>query len=540
MDPSALASQYQIPRAPSATPTASSGNSLSDPAALAAKYGIPKAPSTNTVSRPWSAGATTTTSPDQKSAETYGASFPAKTGEGPVAAGLKAAGNLPSSAINLGKGVVQAVEHPLDTLGGVGNAILGGVREGIKGTTGVDINPSDAGQKASDVFNSLSSSLKERYGSLENLQRTATNDPVGFATDILSVVGGGSAILGKEAELGKTIETIAKPVTSAGGKIGDITGGVASGVAKTTTKQVTGLDMPTIQRVIANPEKFTPDAMHEVTRSALGAEVKAPLETRISDLSATGKEYNALREAKSPVAIDSKKISTILGDHGISLDGDGKLVTSAESVPLSPGDKTAIEGFLSQYGPSQVTNSNSFLNARKALDNLSSWDATKTDASDRISRALRTAYDEAGKQQIGGLKELDTKYAPEVKSLNQLKKDFLNPDGTLKDVAINKIANATGKGKDQLLGRLEQLSPGISEKIKHLKAVEDIQNTMEHHKVGAYAKGAGLGYMASGGNPIGIIAGIMLSDPSNAVAILRSLGVAKEKIMALTKMIPKP
>ncbi len=335
--------------------------------------------------------------------------------------------------------------------------------------------------------------------------------------------------------VGDAVSKTASAVGDVASKTGDVVGGMTTGAAKTAAKQFSGLDMPTIQRVVSNPEKFTPEAMHQVTRSSVGEEVKAPLETRISDLSATGKEYGTIKDAKTPVRIDPQKFIDVLNKHGIEADKEGNLITTAESVPLSPGDKSSIEAFIKQYGPGKVNNSNSFLNARKALDNLSSWDSSKTDISNVISRSLRNVYDDAGKAQIPGLKEIDAKYAPEVKELRQLKKDYLNPDGTLKDSALNKIANATGKGKDAQLARLEKLSPGITDKIQHLKAVEDIQNTMEHHKVGAYAKGAGLGYIASGGNPLGILGGIILSDPSNAVSILRALGVAKDKIAMLTK-----
>lgn len=502
-----------------------------DIAAIRAKYGITPAPkAVPATTTPAGTNIQASSQLDKQSAEMYGASFPAKTGEGPVSAGLKAAGNLPSSALSLGKAVGSAVIHPIDTLSGIGEAALGGIREGVKSTTGFDINPSQEGEKATESFTNVSKVLKDRYGSLENLQRTATNDPVGFATDILSVVGGGAGVIGKGAEASKAIETIAKPLTVPAEAISSGVGKVVSGATKTAAKQISGLDMPTIERILANPEKFSGEAVQQTTRGNLSNGVKSALDNRIDELSATGKEYQPIKEAKIPVVVDSVKVKEVLTKEGIQIGDDGKLVTSAESTPLSPADQAAIEHFLTQYGPDKVTNSTGLLNARKALDNLSSWDAAKTDASDRIARMIRHVYDDAGKSQVPGLREVDAKFSSEVNDLKQLKKDFLNPDGTLKDAAINKIANATGKGKDKLLERLEKLSPGISEKIRDLKAIEDVQNIIEHHKVGNYAKGAGLGYIASAGNPLGIIGGIILSDPSNAVTILRAMGVANKKI----------
>src|SRR4051794_28339534 len=63
------------------------------------------------------------TSPDQASAATYHPLIPASTGEGPVAAGLKAVANVPSSAFNVAKSTVDAVVHPIRTALGVRDVV---------------------------------------------------------------------------------------------------------------------------------------------------------------------------------------------------------------------------------------------------------------------------------------------------------------------------------------------------------------------------------------------------------------------------------
>lgn len=152
---------------------------------------------------------------DISSAETYKPFFPANTQEDTgVTAGLKAVGNVPSSAIELGKNIASAISHPIKTLSGIGETILGTIRTGIKKTTGLDINPSQAGQEASQMSEQFGKLLVDRYGSLENLQRTATNDPIGFGSDVFALLSGGAGIAGKTALLEKTAETIAKPVIS--------------------------------------------------------------------------------------------------------------------------------------------------------------------------------------------------------------------------------------------------------------------------------------------------------------------------------------
>src|ERR1044072_668142 len=51
--------------------------------------------------------------------------FPAKSAEVPLAAGLKTAANLPSSAFNLAKTVVDAVAHPVRTAEALGDTVTG-------------------------------------------------------------------------------------------------------------------------------------------------------------------------------------------------------------------------------------------------------------------------------------------------------------------------------------------------------------------------------------------------------------------------------
>jgi hypothetical protein len=83
-----------------------------------------------------------------------------------------------------------------------------------------------------------------------------------------------------------------------------------------------------------------------------------------------------------------------------------------------------------------------------------------------------------------------------------------------------------GKGKDLLLSRLEETTPGITKKIQILKAVEDIQNA-SGIKVGTYSR---TGLVAGAGLTFGVLQGIItaiLTSPEIAVPILRRAGVLK-------------
>src|SRR5262249_27540729 len=157
-----------------------------------------------------------------------------------------------------------------------------------------------------------------------------------------------------------------------------------------------------------------------------------------------------------------------------------------ESIPLSSGDKGALQDFIDVFvhGSNELSG-NAFLNARQALSNMAKYDATKTNASTTMARDFRSMYDKIGKENITGLKELDEQYSGERKLLDQIKRDYLKPDGSFKDNATQKIANL--KQDSPIILRLEEISPGISKQIRILNALEDIQNA-KANKVGTYVK----------------------------------------------------
>lgn len=350
------------------------------------------------------------------------------------------------------------------------------------------------------------------------------NDPFQIAPALLMAKGavGKGGIL-ENTKTGKvidtTVKTLAKPITAPASAISKLGGNLA----KYGTAQATGLSPKTIQTILKNPDEFSKAKITEHSREVIGSEVYNAIQNRIETLSETGKGYEAIRKTGQAVNLVKPIVTEVLNKYGIKIDPNGKLITTAESVPLKSGDISALESFVSQYGKEQTLSANAFLNARKALSNLAEFDATKSDFSNKIAKELRSAYDAQGKTQLQGLAELDTAYAPEVKLLKQIKKDYINSDGTFKDNALSKIANLTKDGRQTVLGRLEKIQPGIGKKITVLNAVEDIANA-SGQKVGAYARGAVGGFVVSGGNPVAAVVAAVLSEPKMATQIIRGFG----------------
>jgi len=154
------------------------------------------------------------------------ATFPASPTDTPIQAGLKAAGNVPSSAFGLGKSLFQAVTHPVETTKGLASAITGGgraIQEQVRKTApGIFGEALPESERADATFKALKESFVERYGSLDAAQKTATEDPVGFGADVAAIFSGAgiTKVVEKVSELNKAAKaSIATKVT---GKFDDV------------------------------------------------------------------------------------------------------------------------------------------------------------------------------------------------------------------------------------------------------------------------------------------------------------------------------
>lgn len=244
---------------------------------------------------------------DMDSASTNGSIFPAETGEGPLKAGLKATGNVPSSAFNLGKNVVQAAIHPIRTVEGLGDTAGGAIRAGIEKATGKNLpgHDSESAQKMDDTFHTVANSLKDRYGSLENLQRTATNDPVGFGSDVLSLITGGAG-LAKDipgvSKIASTASDIAKPMTNIPSAVNDVARGKVADVLKgSAQKDITKVLAPTKEV----DKQITQQVAPELAKRNIIAFSRKGLSSKVADqLEMSGHDID---EAWQALPADSKE-----------------------------------------------------------------------------------------------------------------------------------------------------------------------------------------------------------------------------------------
>lgn len=512
---------------------------------------------------------------DAANAAQSGALFPSATGDSNVTAGLKTAGNLAPSAFNFAKGVLQAL-NPVNTVknlaaipgafnslaqqsGGVIPALEAaakelpstayhmlvpeGIRADVSSLGGFAKNPDQILPTLENMIPGVSvptRNVPEIDQPLQQAQRDVVNDPVGTIAPLIFAADGGVKALDASgittdaaATLDKGISMAAKPITApvgyAFGKAADIT----AGTAKYATAKATGLNADTISQISKTPDAFTPEAMANTSRASLGETVGNALNDRIDNVSEAGAGYGDIKKNATPVTVDPNFLKGTIEDAtGLKLK-KGTFTADAKAAVDSPSDIAKIQRLYDAWQPyfkKGTITSDDFLTLRGKLAKIANFDtgigksAPLESAAARIRGSLNTEY----RDQITGLSEKDADFSSQAQELATLRKGFIDKNGNLTDAAVNRIANAAGKGKDAVLSRLEQISPGITLKIRQLKAVEDIQNI---HKVGTYVKstieGGGLiGGIATANIPLiaASVAALLLTQPEVAVRVLRGYG----------------
>lgn len=223
---------------------------------------------------------------------------------------LKMAGNVPSSAFNLGKNLFGAVMHPIKTAENIGGAAVGGLEKGYGAITGQNVQ-NDQTQK----FDSVINGLKEKYGSLEGLRKYAVEDPVSLALDIATLTEGGGAALEGVGKLGHA------------GEIADLTEGL-SGADKTSA--------------IANA----------VNEGSLGK--TAQIGQQVSDF---GSKINPINIAGKGIGAVSKGVGKIASDTlGVATGTGGEAIRQGLKATSMGGDsyKAFLEGLRGNISPEDL------------------------------------------------------------------------------------------------------------------------------------------------------------------------------------------
>lgn len=206
-----LAELQALPAATTTTaaaPTKTSGLSLDELKAIPAPTPTPApAPAPRAPSSPYDTGSPLT-SPV----------FPSKPTDSPAAFLGKTLVNAPTSLIRTAKDVGSSVLNIFNpnlqnnTLAKIAKTGAGAVEKIAGRISGKPIQSEDTQQ-----FDAIVQGLKDRYGSIDNIKRTISEDPAGVALDIAAALEGGGAL----AEKGG-LETTGKVLRTAGESVNPV------------------------------------------------------------------------------------------------------------------------------------------------------------------------------------------------------------------------------------------------------------------------------------------------------------------------------
>lgn len=507
---------------------------------------------------------------------------PDSTSENPSIQGFL--GNVVKSGASLLGGIGEAALHPITTVQNLASIPVGGL-EKLAGNT------NDETQK----FDSFTNYFKQRYGGTSNIENSLYTDPVGVLADLSTALGLGGGALGLTAKaaklggLGEVGNLAAKGVeaTEASGVAGalktagnalnkgseytnpltlPIKGGITaasygSGVLKEGLGQILGQSKDVVQFVMDHPDLINDETLRNTSRTAIAQDVEAALNLKESELGEAGAAYEPIKTPQVSQAGTAgfEGLKNNPHDNAIPVTRNfledqirsvGKLdVEDGEIKPttiskVGKNELSKLQDVLDTFKPAfqrGYLSPEEFLTLRKRLDNAAFNDSgiKNTNLAD-IAAGVRTGLNDTYRKLIPGLEEADNEYSAKSSELKILRKGVLDKNGDLLDSAINKIANASGKGKDQFLERLEQITPGITLRLQALKTIEELNSS--GIKVGAYTRsilqagrtGAAV-FGAATGN-IKMLAGALtmdiISQPKTAVAIMKAVAKVRPEVVA--------
>ncbi len=293
--------------------------------------------------------------------------------------------------------------------------------------------------------------------------------PTGLWDDVLSNINRG---------VRNTAEKVSPTVQRMAGKIPGQVDNLATGTAEVGISAAVWLSREWQQIIKQQPWLYRQARQGIITGEAATDDIVGALSKRMDDISDLWKGYETIRT--STITVPKNDIANIAVSH---LDD---MKVSKIDLPL--GDRTTVQkalDYIAEYP--DVLSAQNALSLRRKLDDLINWKSEATGEGKRIIRGLRAKIDEYLGEKLPWLKELDRKYWPEREFIDKVKWTILDRQWNLKDGAISSVANMIGKGKEMRLDRFEKLLPWIGDKVRALKAFEEIQN-LAQIKTGSVAR----------------------------------------------------
>jgi len=431
----------------------------------------------------------------------YGAVFRSTPGENGLNAGLKAIGNLPSSFLNLGKGIVNAISHPIDTVTGLGHLAAGGMEKGIDALAGFSkedtTNLPENLKLNQQTFDAFKSALVNRYGSLENAQKTATEDPAGFGADVMSLMEGGATALDKVAgttaleNLNKVGTKVAQPVKYANGVLPKLVG--------QTLGLETGVGYEPIKQGLQASNKGG-DALKSFTQALRGNTSPDQLVTQARDaldqvVESRSQEYrkmlSTMQESTKNFDISPilKEINNQMKNYNISMSNDGTLDFSRSKIRFNNSAQNDIntivnemKNFGTKAGDRTAVGVDNLKQAFYDLDNPSSSVRSFTSA---VSKATRSVLEEHP-----GYSQSMKAYSDATDAIKDIKQSLSLGDKAAVETSFKKLTSAL-KNNDFRKQVLQELDEATGSNLMSSIAGQRLSSIVPRGLAGVFEGGVG-------------------------------------------------
>jgi len=292
---------------------------------------------------------------NKQSAEQFSPTFPAQgSKEGFVSAPAKALGNIPSSAVNFGKGILNFLNpvKNVKTIIEAGKQVVQSVKDqGVKGTLEtLAKNIPDAAyhtlvpqfiQNAVDYAKNPSEETKSK------LLDTVVNDPVGQFAPLILVSKGIADKAGVGEHFDTAMKAIADPVINGAKKTGSALARTTGTVGKTVLGFTTGAGPESI----AGDARATPEFTQAMRGEKTPEQIVDTAQNMFEDIRTARraqylKDFKSLDEYKksSDITPIHDQLEKSLNDFGVKVDKNGNLDFSRSSIANKTEAKTDIQG----------------------------------------------------------------------------------------------------------------------------------------------------------------------------------------------------
>jgi hypothetical protein len=463
--------------------------------------------------------------------------------------------NIWKSGAKLATDVASAVTSPVKTGTAIAQVVGGGI-EKLQAATGL---PDPSGGKNIPTFDAMTEHFKQRYGGVEEIKKTAYEDPVGFLVDLSAVLtGGGSAAAKMGIKAGTTVAKIGSAIDPIAATVRGATK-AAPIVAEKVVAPILGKTTGTGTEAIKEAAKATPEFQKGLREVVDHEDIVTDVRKAVGDLAeARATEYQAALAALPPTQVTTKPVIAALRDAVAQFGGTIKVVkdkkgnvtgykadfTGPNSKIVDSGNPhmpdpeiAAIQGIVDDVAKNAVNGSADML----TLDALKQRIGQRMGAgsrSDKILTATRDAAKQALEQGVPGYADMTKGYAEASALLDKLTTEFsVSGKAGKTGTSIRKLTNALNQRNEFRRTLIEVMDNELGTNIKGALAGAEMSSKTPRGLMGPLA---GAGTLAAFTNPA-LLAGLAFTSPRLVGEALVAISKARKSkaAAAVSANLPK-